>query len=416
MFKTGWYSLTLVLLLVGAFALLAGCSSGTGPVSNMPARDPSLQVDSNLVAATNNFAFRLNQQLVSSSPNANVFFSPASVEMALALVANGAQGQTATDIATTLGTQNMSQAEVNSGNAQLLALLHDPDQLVTLNIANGVWCNKGDTYNTSFLQAAQQWYGADPQYLALGPSAVAPIDAWIAAQTAQMIPQLFAPGDIPSGSPIVFANAIYFKGRWTTQFNPQNTTNGTFTNADNSTQTVPFMSVTAPFNLLTGANFQGVDLPYGNKYVSMLVIEPNAGVSLSTIIPELTCANWTPWLAAESPTEVTVQLPKFSASFGSSLVNTLTAMGMGSAFNPAQGFTGILSSASPVSLAVLKHQAVLDVDETGTTAAAATGGAGATAVVQSTTVRFDHPFVVIIHDIPTGTILFMGEIADPQAA
>jgi len=415
------FTVTLVFLLIGAFALLAGCSSGSNPVSTpippsgSQARNLAVRVDSRLVAATNNFAFQLNQQLLAQGGQANVFFSPASVEMALALIANGAQGQTASDIAATLGTQALGQDTVNSQNAHLLAILQNPDKNVTLNIANGVWANKGYSYNANFIQSVQS-YGANPQYLTLGPSSVTPINAWIATQTAQMIPNLFSAGDIPLGAALVFANAIYFKGSWSTAFNPANTVTGTFTRGDGSTESLPFMNETAQFSLLDKPHYQGVELPYSNKYVSMLAIEPKTGYALSDILPELTGANWTQLQTAESPAQVTVQLPRFSASFSSSLINPLTAMGMGSAFNPLQGFTGILSSAQPVVLSVLKHKAVLHVDETGTTAAAATGGVAIpTAIFEPQAVlRFDHPFVVIIHDNPTGAILFMGEIGDPQ--
>jgi serine protease inhibitor len=395
---------------------LASCGGSSGPAR--PARNGALSVEPGLVEAANDFGFRLYRQLAASDGDKNLFISPASIEMALAMTYNGARNSTQTGMATALGFGSMSLDDVNRANGQLLSLLANPDPKVDLFVANALWTQQGLTFDPGFLQRNQEFYEATVQGVPFTDPATADlINQWANDHTLGAIKEIVTAADIQDNV-IELTNAVYFKGPWTDPFDPAETRDGAFTKLDGSTKTLPMMRRTGAVDYLQNDLFQAVQLPYGDKYVAMYVFLPMPDKTLTDLAAHLTPQNWTQWVAGFNSQPLFLQLPRFKASYGAKLNDPLSAMGMGEAFDPTSAdFSGFFApgTALPgnVYLTHAIHKTYLSVDEAGTTAAAVTAvGGGVTSAPPSMLVN--RPFFVVIADKPTGVILFLGSIADPQ--
>jgi serine protease inhibitor len=370
----------------------------------------STPVDSNLVAANNSVGFDLFNQLVQQNPSANVFISPTSIALALEIVENGANGATLTAMGQTLHLPSTSLSDINTGNAALQASLVNPDPKVALTIANSLWIHKATTQvNPTFIQTNTNYYGSTVGDLAGAP---ANVNAWVSQQTNGNITSILPAGNYSSW---VFAviNAVYFKGAWTTPFDPGLTTSVPFTLLNGTTKTCNLMQRQGTYTYYSGANFQAVRLPYGSNRMSMVMILPNQGVNWTTFLATLTPQNLTTWLSQATSNFGSVALPRFQTGYDADLIPSLTSLGMGIAFTSQADLSGI---APGTMLTYVHHKTFLNVTEQGTEAGAATGIGGATAVaVNSFTFRADHPFFCAIQDDKTGTLLFLGCILDPTA-
>ncbi len=400
---------------------VAGCSAaGDG---SQPPRNPNLTVDGRLVAAMNDFGFRLHKELAKANADGNTFISPASIELALAMTYNGAEGGTKEAMAAAIGVQGMSLEEVNRANAQLITLLQNPDPRVELAIANSLWGREGFTFNEGFLERNTEYYRAEVRAIDfLSPASADTINRWVSKQTREKIAKLVDHNSIRDAL-LMLINAIYFKGKWTEPFDKAQTQDGEFTLDDGTTKTLPMMRQTGEFDYLETERLQAVAIPYGDKYVRMLIILPKKGVSLSDFVSDLTRENWTQWTGRLQEREGTVVLPRFKASYSASLKSPLTALGMGIAFTGDADLSGMLPPGGEVSIegkpfiSDVIHKTVLEVNEEGTEAAAATGvivGVTSAPPEPPFTMVVDHPFFVAIEDRPTGAILFMGLIANPE--
>jgi serpin B len=396
----------------------AGGSGGVAvPAAVAKAQQAGTAPDPALVAADNAFGVGLLKTLIPTN-SGNIAISPLSVSIALQIVWNGAAGSTQTAMAQTLQLGSLSSATLNDDNAALQASLLNADPKVELTIANSLWMNLGNyPVLATFTQADQAYYGAT-----LGDLSGAPdnVNAWIADETRGLIAQILAPE--PSSyyqqQIAIIANSIYFKGQWTTAFDPGQTAPGPFTHSDGSEATVSLMHQTGMYPYLQGSwqgtAFQAVQIPYGTGRFGLLVVLPGAGTSISSFVGSLTAGALSSWNAQLQPTPGAIALPRFSATYGTSLVQALSALGMGVAFcaSNAADFSALAPGAC---LSDVEHKTVVEVDETGTIAA------GATTVTVSPTVTLqnqftmtvNHPFVYAIQDERTGELLFIGVMTQP---
>jgi serine protease inhibitor len=236
-------------------------------------------------------------------------------------------------------------------------------------------------------------------------------DAWVSAETDGLITNIMpAPA-----SDIVFmvANAIYFKGSWSVAFNPSATSAAPFTLADGSQVTAQMMTQNGSYPYARGTNFQAVSLPYGKGRASMLIVLPDPGVDLGTLLASLSAQQLQAVVASQAMMTGNIGLPRFTESFNSSLVSALTELGMGPVF-PAGDFSGIFPDA-PVNFVL--HVVVVQVDEQGTVAAGATSGGGVAVVVAPEfTMTMNRPFFYAIRDGETGVLLFAGVLLDPTSS
>lgn len=410
----------LIAACVGILAV-PGCSADGDAL--LPPRNPDLTVDSRLVAAMNDFGFRLHKELAKADGDGNTFISPASIELALAMTYNGAEGTTKEAMAAALGTEMMSLDEVNQANAQLMTLLQNPDPKVQLAIANSLWGRKGFTFNEDFLERNTGYYQAQVQAIDfLSPTSADTINQWVREQTREKISKLVDHNAIRDAL-LLLINAIYFKGKWTEPFDKAQTQEGEFTLNDGTSRMLPMMRQTGKFDYLETERLQAIAIPYGDEYVRMLILLPKKEISLGDFIAGLTHENWVNWTKRLHKREGTIVLPRFKAGYAASLKRSLTALGMGVAFTGDADLSGMLPAGGEVSIegkpfiSDVVHKTVLEVNEEGTEAAAATGVVvGVTSVPSEPpfTMVVDHPFFVAIEDRPTGAILFMGLIANPE--
>ena len=354
----------------------------------------------------------------------NLVMSPASVAIALSMTRAGAAGTTAAEMDAVLhdlGSDRMGEA-INALAAALAARSGTfPDaggvnQAVSLRIANGLFAQWDMALKAPYLDAlggrydAGVWqldYKADPE------AARKVINAWVAENTEQRIPEILKPGQITTGTRLALANAIYLKAAWLNPFDKAATKPGTFTRADATTVQVPLMKQQAILPYAAGNGWQAIQLPYVGGSLAMTVIVPT---DLGAFERRLDAATFASVVADLKPTLVNLALPSFDTGAKAELSPMLKALGMPSAFDSGKAdFSGITTDEA-LHIGFVIHQANITVDEAGTEAAAATVIGMDTAGPGSPPVelRVDHPFLFALRDVSTGAIVFMGRVADPS--
>jgi serpin B len=375
-------------------------------------------VDPRLSAASTKFGLKLYSEIGKQSAGKNVFISPASVALALAMTYNGAGGETGQAMARGLELSGMSLEEANRAYAELHKSLQSLDPKVQIEIANSLWGRKEMKFRPDFLDRAKEFYGAEVTSLDFNdPGAPAAINDWVSRKTHGKIGKIV--DQIGQDSILFLINAIYFKGKWTDEFEKAETTDQDFTLAGGKVKKHPMMSRTGRYPYFKGENFQAVSIPYGNKRVSMYVFLPEKGASLDEFVKGMDGAAWDGWMSRFRETKGDIVLPRFKLEYEITLNDALASLGMGVAFDPDRAdFSGMLQEGRRAFISSVKHKSFVEVNEEGTEAAAATS-----VEVQTTSARIerdtfrmvvDHPFFFAIRDNQTGMILFMGSINDPS--
>ncbi|HLK93470.1 MAG TPA: serpin family protein [Polyangia bacterium] len=419
-----WRSGSVVL----AAALLAACSSGGGstPVnvaqSSLP-RDtnPSVSTDDAAQLASDDRAFALSlyQTLrAGAGSDDNIVFSPTSISIALAMLYNGAAGDTAAGMATALHF-NLPLDRLNAAfDAADLAITTPPPGAdggtFQLTLADSLWAQEDLTILPAYLDVLATDYGAGVHlvdFIGAPESARAAINGAISDQTQGLIPTLFPMGSIDTLTRLVLANAVYFHGDWVTPFDP-NSPSGTF-HAAAGDVTVPMMSGMDNGFVSSGTGWSAAVLPYDGNTTAMFVVVPDAG-TFDSFEQGLTADSLAAILGAQQ-TFGAVTMPRFKFSKATALSGPLSSLGMSAAFSPAADFSGI-DGATDLMVTDVFHQAVIAVDEKGTTAAAATGVGVGTSVSIQTRLVVDRPFLFFIVHEPTGALLFAGRVVDPSVS
>nr|5CE0_A Chain A, Native conserpin with Z-variant (E342K) [synthetic construct]5CE0_B Chain B, Native conserpin with Z-variant (E342K) [synthetic construct] len=358
-----------------------------------------------LAEANTDFAFSLYRELAKSSPDKNIFFSPVSISSALAMLSLGAKGDTHTQILEGLGFN--SEADIHQGFQHLLQTLNRPKGL-QLKTANGLFVDKSLKLLDSFLEDSKKLYQAEAFSVDFDPEeAKKQINDWVEKQTNGKIKDLLK--DLDSDTVLVLVNAIYFKGKWKKPFDPENTKEEDFHVDEKTTVKVPMMSQKGKFYYYHDDELscKVLELPYkGNA--SMLIILPDEG-GLQHLEQSLTPETLSKWLKSLTRRSVELYLPKFKIEGTYDLKEVLSNLGITDLFSPGADLSGITEEKLYVSKAV--HKAVLEVNKEGTEAAAATG----VEIVPRSPPEFkaDRPFLFLIRENKTGSILFMGKVVNP---
>ena len=413
-----FFGTSLFFVLGGLLALVPVASGQQAAKPTVPEAaavgvDPQVR---KVVAADTDFGFALLEQLNSATPGKNVFFSPFGVSSVLTMVIGGAGGATAQDIDSSLGLGEMTGDQFDAANGLLISSLNNPDPKVDLSVANALWGNLGTTFNSGFQDRSRRFYAAQIGTLDFSVSSASEtINAWSKANTHGKIDSLITPADL-TASKAMLADVVYFHGTWQHKFLKESTTPGQFTLEPGHTKTLPMMVQVETFSYLDTPDFQAVSLPYGAGRLSLLIVLPKTGSDLNTWVNALTRDSWEEWIAKMQPTQMNLTLPRFKVNTEANLTQPLTTLGMASVFSQGADFTPMGLHGSFINSVV--HKAVLEVDEDGTVAAAATrigfaaGGGGS--VPKWTIMKVDHPFFCAIRDSATGTLLFAGVIRDPN--
>jgi len=370
-----------------------------------------------------NLAFALDLYNELRSTNNNLFFSPHSISTALAMTYAGARSETATEMARVLHFTLPAEQLFPAFNALDLALQpgkpKEKEQPLELQGANALWGQQGFTFRPEFLDLLAQNYGAGMRlvdYKTAPEAARQAINQWVSEQTKDRIQDLIAPGLIDPVTRLVLVNAIYFKGGWLYPFAQAATHEAPFTRLDGSQVNVPLMfwPKAETVRYAQGAGYQMVELPYQGGNAVMTILLPDAG-QFAAFEEKLTAAQLTTLLDSLNPQAVQVSLPRFRNETTFDLTQTLRKLGMSTALSEAADFSGMTGQRDLFISAVI-HKAFVEVNESGTEAAAAT------AVVMSVTsalvdqpleVKVDRPFIYLIRDTETGAVLFVGRVLDP---
>ncbi|MET0287104.1 MAG: serpin family protein [Polyangiales bacterium] len=404
-----------------AFLLLAlgACSeSVAGGVmearSNLArATEPSRDNLAALGVSNREFAFDLYRQAVSEAPGEDVVVSPYSVSTALAMTYAGARGTTESEMKQALRF-TLDQAPLHEAfNASDLSLSSRGQAGFKLNVHNSLWAQEGFTIAAPFLDTLALNYGAGvhlTDFVKDTEGSRRAINGWVAEKTEQLIPELLAFDTLDSNTVLVLTNTVFLDAKWATKFEHASTVDAPFTRLDGSVMQVPTMNATRLMPYTEGTDFLAVALPYAGEGLRMIAILPAAG-KLASVEQALNRA-WFDALQWDGGQSVRLALPKFEVRSALSLKQALTTLGMPSAFGAAD-----FSALAPgVRIDDVVHEAVIRVDEDGTVAAAATAViAGRSSKPQvELTARFDRPFLYLIHDEVTGSVLFVGRVLDPR--
>ncbi len=408
----GWY--TGLILAIAAFP--ARIASG----------ETAADIDT-LAEGNTRFALKLYRQL--KGEEGNLFLSPYSISTALAMTYAGARGETASEMAKALDF-NLPQGQLHTAFSGLQSGLHGGDAKdgVELAIANALWPHKDYPFRKDYVDLIVKSYDSAGQGLDYGRPEVARgiINGWVEKQTREKIKDLIPKGVIDPLTRMVLTNAIYFKGSWASAFKEKSTREMPFKVTPEKLVKIPMMFQKGKFGYYQDADVQVLEMPYKGEQVSMVVLLPNQGGTgfrrpatppekkrtLADLEKMLTPAKLSGWLAKVRPIKVDTWLPKFKMTSEFSLADKLQALGMEKAFTDAD-FSGMDGSRRLYLSAVL-HKAFVEVNEEGTEAAAATAAiVGLRSAPMGPRFRADHPFLYLIRDKVSGSILFLGRYVEP---
>jgi len=362
-----------------------------------------------LISASETFGFTLFEK-VCVSDSGNIFISPLSVSMALAMTANGAAGETLTGMLNTLGFGAMTPEEMNQTYQSLIPLLSELDPLTVMQIANSIWIRQTFDVEQDFITNNEEYYFAQVYRLDFSaPNAPSIINSWVNEQTHGLIPEV-----IDSINPLTvmfLINALYFRGIWATQFDPAETEDDLF---ESTAGPVPcrMMTMDSDLNNFESHLLQAVELPYGNGAFAMAVLLPKRGIGLQAFIDQFDEDLWNEITAGFDTRQLSLRLPRFQIKYEKKLNDILIDMGMADAFDPPKAdFTGINRNGG-LYIGEVRHHSFVSTDEEGTEAAAVTVVTIDLASMNTMTV--DRPFIFVIYEKVENTIIFMGRVDEPD--
>lgn len=370
------------------------------------------------VAGNTDFALELHRRL--STTEQNAISSGYSVSTALGMLWAGARGTSETALATALRfpfPQAQQHPLFNHLDRELLArndAVGDYDRF-QLRVVNDLWAQVGWTPLPAFLDVLGTQYGAGLRRLdfaAKPEQARTTINDWIASQTRDRIRDLFPEGSIDASTVLALTNAVYFKADWSEAFDPKNTANGTFHRLNGTTLDAPFMHRRAKLPMLVEDGLTAVELPYAGEELAMLALMPS---DLPAFERDLSAAKLEAIGGRLMERDVELSMPKWTFEQKADLEPVLSALGAGELFSGDADLSGIDGRPGLFVQAVI-HQAFVLVEESGTEAAAATGvSVGRTSVPEpGTPIALDRPFVYLLRDRKTGSVLFVGRVAEPR--
>ncbi len=369
------------------------------------------------------FAFdvynKLRNDPNATAPKENLFFSPYSLSTALAMTYAGARGETQKQMEITLHLPfTNKRLHSAAGALQQQLIQKDKSRGYQILLANTLWGQKGEPILKEFLDLTNTYYGADFTLLDFvneTEKSRQTINLWVEEKTSNKIKDLIPPGGVDGETVLVLTNAVYFKGEWSFKFKKSDTRQEDFNVSAKEKVKVDMMHIEEEFKYYEDEKLQAIELPYKGNEISMLVLLPSSIEGIGEVENTLTSESLNTLLAKMVKTEVDAYLPRFKIVWGTfSLNKTLIDLGMTDAFEYGKAdFSGIRIDRR-IWISNVFHQAFIEVNEQGTEAAAATA-AVITKSIDITPVFFaDHPFVFIIRDNHSGSILFMGRLINPS--
>ena len=354
--------------------------------------------------------------MMTADPDANVLVSPLSASMALGMALNGARGTTYEQMQATLGFEDLALDTINNGYRGLMIDLPAADSLVSTQIANSAWHRNGFEVNQDFLDKVRAFFDAEVAGLDFSdPSAADTMNQWVSEKTNGRIEEIIEP-PIDALTMLFLINAIYFKGPWQYEFDPEKTQDAPFHISEDESQSMPMMDLTAEFAFGASGGLQIVELPFGEGAFAMTLLVPWGSNTIDAEIESMDAERWQGMLDSLGTREVRVVLPRFRVEYDKSLKEVLQSLGMTDAFVPnVADFTGISASSPPLFISEVKQKTFVEVAEEGAEGAAATSvEVGVKSLPPS--VVANRPFVYVIRERESGAILFAGVLRRPPDA
>lgn len=383
---------------------------------SLPAAEAQSDVDT-LVRDNTAFALSLYGKLAPTG--GNIIFSPYSISTALGVTYAGAYGNTEKEMAAALHF-SLGQSELHPAFGKVELQLKKAERNgIRLRVANALWPQKSYPFLDDFLSLVKQHYGVlviPVDYRNARESARKTINQWVENKTENKITDLVQPPDLSDLTRLVLVNAIYFKGEWASRFKAGNTKPAPFHVSSDKAIQVPMMTQKLESRYARLPEMEILELPYVGGSLSMIVLLPKQIDGIQKVDRELSAGSLAKWLSALKKQEVHVFLPRFKVTYRFGLKDTLTSMGMVDAFSDTKAnFAGMDGRPDGLYIGAVIHKAFMEVNEEGTEAAAATGVAIAERMhpAPPPTFRADHPFVFLIQEKRTGSILFAGRLCDP---
>ncbi len=426
-------AILIIIILAAAFLLRGGeqpapQTAPEPPEPTGPFADDSQATEetvSEVVEGNNRFALDLYSKF-KESEEGNIFFSPYSISTALAMTYEGARGQTADEMESVLHFPEDSTSR-RSGFARLYNLLNQDQSDYQLSTANALWAQEDYRFLDEYFGIVERYYKGrvtNLDFVGDTENSRTTINDWVEEQTMEKIKDLIPPGAIDQLTRLVLTNAIYFKGTWVMQFNESKTQDEDFRTGSGSTVKVPMMRLLGEdFNYAETEQLQILELPYEGEDLSMMILLPK-GDDLSAVEGSLDLTNLSEWRSMLTEHEIDIYIPRFKFETKYFMKETLSGMGMPTAFDmyaaDLSGMDGGRCADEGLCLYISKviHQAFVEVNEEGTEAAAATAVIVSLRGLPSEpkVFRADHPFIFIIQEKSTGSVLFLGRVVDPTAA
>jgi serpin B len=404
-------------LLILSLAAAVGCWPGTREARVFKVEDATV---SSVVKGNTQFALDLYGNL--RSQPGNLFFSPNSISTALAMTYAGARGETGQQMAKTLHFTEPND-KLHDAFAALRQRLTAPGDKpgYRLTVANRLWGQQGYHFLPDFLALTRDHYGAElaqVDFAGQTEQARAMINAWVERETEDRIKDLVPSGVLTPLTRLVLTNAVYFKGDWSRPFFKPLTKEDDFHVTSDKTTRVPMMYKSDDFRFAAEGGLKALELPYSNGDLSAFLFLPDQVDGLSELETRLNDAALERWTAALQKRKVNVFLPRFKFTCQLSLSKVLQELGMPLAFNPSRADFSGMSTQESLFISEVLHKAFVDVNEEGTEAAAATGIVisikSAVSPHEPVVFRADHPFLFLIVDNRTKSILFMGRVVNPS--
>ena len=376
------------------------------------------KIDEDIVSGNTDFAFDIFKELNKEDKDENIFISPFSISSALAMTYQGAGGLTKDAMAKGLRYSGTDIETLNESYQNLVGHFLNLDKKIELNISNSLWVRDGLPVNEDFVSINRDKFNALVETLDFSQADAADkINGWISEATKDKIKNMIDPPIQPSVM-MYLINAIYFKGEWTEKFNKDVTIITQFHKEDGNTQDIMMMNRNDSVEYGQGDDFQVVRLPYGGGDTAMYCILPDKADSINDFIDSMDSTKWDTIKNSVVEEEILLQIPRFEMEYGIKQLNdSLISLGMGEAFSQGADFSGMLDESyagAGLYIDRVLHKAVIDVNEEGSEAAAATVVEMKEAAAIMDPIEFiaDRPFLFIIADDETGSILFMGKAYD----
>lgn len=354
----------------------------------------------------------------------NILFSPLSIALAMGVMELGAQGSTLKEIRHSMGYESLKSGEEFSFLRDFSSMVSAEEGQYVMKIANSLFVQNGFHINEEFLQMMKMYFNAEVNHVDFSENvAVANyINKWVENYTNSLLKDLVSPGDFDAVTQLALINAVYFKGNWKSQFRPENTRTFSFTKDDESEVQIPMMYQQGEFyygEFSDGSNeaggiYQVLEIPYEGDEISMMLVLSRQEVPLATLEPLLKPQLIEEWANSVKKQKVEVYLPRFTVEQEIDLKDILKALGVTEIFIKDANLTA-MSDKKELFLSKAVHKSFIEVNEEGSEAAVASGMIAISRMaVLFPQVIVDHPFLFLIKNRKTGTILFMGRVMHPE--